>query len=336
MADKHWVVIGNGPAGKSAAATLREKDEEARITIISREACSTYRPALLPELIAGRIPEKEIYAAAFDYYEDLGVQLRTGQQVVDLDLTANRLYLDHKEIINYSGLIICVGGKPRIPEPLQIFTPLFMTLKTIEDARSWSEKLAGAETVLIIGGDLTSLSLTRSLLTMGKKVGFVLDEQAFWPMRCNPGILEASTRALEAKGVEVIQGPIKTVSRAGDGYEVESAEGRFRADLIGAFFGLVPDVSWLVGTGLRIERGILVDQYLRTEFEGVYAAGDCAQVFHPELRDYWVSIGIENAATLGRIAAANLAGEDLTAKVEPEDIFCDNGVRANTSWWTEF
>jgi NADPH-dependent 2,4-dienoyl-CoA reductase/sulfur reductase-like enzyme len=107
-------------------------------------------------------------------------------------------------------------------------------------------------------------------------------------------------------------------------------------DMVGAFFGLVPDVGFLARSGLQIERGVLVDEYLGTGFEGVYAAGDCAQVYHPLIRDYWVSIGHDNAVNLGNIAASNLAGGKIQADIEPEDIFSVEGIRANTSWWAEF
>ena len=106
--------------------------------------------------------------------------------------------------------------------------------------------------------------------------------------------------------------------------------------MIGAFFGLVPDVRFLTGAGLRIDRGILVDEYLNTGFEGVYATGDCAQIYHPAIQDYWVSIGHDNAVSLGRTAALNLLGGKVEAKVAKESIFEVQGIKVNTSWWAEF
>jgi len=106
--------------------------------------------------------------------------------------------------------------------------------------------------------------------------------------------------------------------------------------MVGAFFGLVPDVGFLSRSGLTIDRGILVDEYLNTGFEGIYATGDCAQIYHPEIRDYWVSIGHENARNLGRIAALNLAGGRVRADVGKESIFDIEGIRVNTSWWMEY
>ena len=79
-----------------------------------------------------------------------------------------------------------------------------------------------------------------------------------------------------------------------------------------------------------------MDEYLQTPHEGVYAAGDCAQVYHPELRDYWVSVGLANAENLGRVAALNLSGAKVQAEAAPESIFRVEGIAVNTSWWTEF
>ena len=79
-----------------------------------------------------------------------------------------------------------------------------------------------------------------------------------------------------------------------------------------------------------------MDEYLKTRFDGVYAAGDCAQVYHPGLRDYWVSIGYSNAENLGRVAALNLVGGKVEARAASESIFHVEGIVVNTSWWSEF
>ena len=118
------------------------------------------------------------------------------------------------------------------------------------------------------------------------------------------------------------------------GIEVHTECETVRADIVGAFFGLVPDVRFLARSGLKIDRGILVDEYLNTGFDGVYATGDCAQVYNPEINDYWVSIGHDNAVALGKTAALNLIGERV--KAEPECIFNVQGLCINSSWWVEF
>ncbi|MBI5569475.1 MAG: NAD(P)/FAD-dependent oxidoreductase [Desulfomonile tiedjei] len=338
MSAEHCVIIGNGPAANEAALTLRKKAPDLKVTMIGRELVRYYRPHLLPDYIAGKIPDHDLYVNPMNFYHDHDIYLRLGQQAAGIDFDRREVLLDHKERVRFDSLIVAVGGKPRIPEPLVPFAHLMLTLKTMADARKWMEKLPRVDSVLIVGGDLTSLAVTKSLISMGKRVSFILCSEAFWPLRMNEEIRrEAATRLLEY-GVEVLScRAITRITRIDDHrVEVETDSGGFRPGLVGAFYGLMPDVQFLARSGLDIERGILVDEYLRTRVADVYAAGDCAQVYHPGLKDYWVSIGHANATYLGRIAALNLLGGRVAAEVAPTSIFRVDGINANVSWWLEF
>ena len=338
MGHEHFVIVGNGPAGNQAARTLREQAPEARITVISRDRASAYRPHLLPRLIAGRINEPELYQCPIASYKEVGIKLRCGQEVVDLNPEKRQLTLDHKEILPFDGLILAVGGTPRIPETLTAFKDLMHTLKTLEDAQIWIEELPRVESVLMIGGDLTSLSMTRVLLDLDKEVYLLLNEGAFWPIRCDEALFSEVSERLTQKGVVVLEHRnLESVSPEEDHMlRVLVDEKEIRVGLVGAFFGLVPDIRFLSRSGLGIDRGILVDETLGTGFDGIYATGDCAQIYHPEIRDYWVSIGHDNAVALGRLAALNLLGGRYRTEVAPESIFEADGIKVNTSWWMEF
>jgi len=339
MGEKHFVVVGNGPAGHEAALTLRSRLPEARISIISRNCERSYAPRLLPDFIAGRIPEEELFLVpSFSLYADRSIKLRCSQEAASVDLARRELVLKHKEVIPYDGLILAVGSKPRIPEPMLAYRDLIHTLKTVADAKLWRQRLARIDKVLLIGGDLTSLAVTRALLHLGKKVYFLLDEESFWPLRWDEALVAAVSDRLVSRGVEVLccGGILSMAQLDPDTYEVRLEDGTLQVGFVGGFFGLVPDVGFLARSGLRLDRGILVDEYLNTGFADVYAAGDCAQIYHPEINDYWVPIGHDNARILGKIAALNLAGSVILASVQPESIFEVQGVNVNTSWWAEF
>jgi len=338
MSEEHFVVIGNGPAGNQAALTLREKAPEDRITLITESREPSYWRRLLPDFIAGKIEEEALYVSSFNSYKSMGIKLRSGQEVVGLDLEGRELILDHKEVLNFTGLIIAVGGKPRIPEPLDVFGDLMFTLKTIGDAKVWIEKLNHVESILMIGGDLTSLALTKALLQLHKEVFFMLDENAFWPLRPNNVLFDEVGQRLVEKGVQVLKcRKLMSVTQISDHlYQIQADDQKIEIGMIGAFFGLVPDIRFLARSGLTIDRGILVDEYLNAGFEGIYATGDCAQIYHPQIRDYWVSIGHDNAVALGRIAAMNLVGERKKAEIDQECIYEVQGINVNTSWWADF
>ena len=338
MSIEHFIVIGNGPAGNQAALTLKEYLPDARVTIITKDPHSSYKPRLLPDFIAGKIPKDAIFESSFQSYESRGVKLRCGQDVVSVDLNRRELTLDHREILPFTGLIIAVGGKPRIPEPLLVFEDLLFTLKTLKDATRWIEALSRSERILIMGGDLTSLAITKAMIHLKKDVLFMLNEDAFWPLRCNQALFDEVAQHLSGKGVHVLEYTrLKGMARLSEqSFQVGIDDKTIEVDLIGAFFGLLPDIRFLARSGLQIDRGILVDEYLNTGFEGVYATGDCAQIYHPEIRDYWVSIGDDNAVNLGRVAALNLAGGKVRAETAKESIFDVQGIKVNTSWWAEF
>jgi NAD(P)H-nitrite reductase large subunit len=338
MAQEHCVIIGNGPAANQAALTLRENSSDTRITIVGQEPFLHYRPYLLPEYIAGRLSQEDLCVNPPAFYKDCGIKVRLGQRVVHVDFNKRELVLDHKEVISFGGLIIACGSKQRIPEHLKVFDDLMLTLKTPADAAQWIEQLSQVDSVLIVGGDLTSLSLTKAILSLEKRVVFMLNEDSFWPVPLCNELSEKIKHMLAERGVEVIKaGRIKRVTRVSDrSLEVETDNKTLRVGILGAFFGMTPNVKFLARSGLDIERGVLVDEYLQTRFDLVYAAGDCAQVYHPTIKDYWVSIGYQNAINLGKVAGLNLLGGMLSVDASPESIFFVDGIIVNTSWWTEF
>ncbi|HMK36449.1 MAG TPA: NAD(P)/FAD-dependent oxidoreductase [Desulfomonilaceae bacterium] len=338
MNPEHCVIIGNGPAANEAALTLRGESRDLRITVIGQEPVRHYKAYLLPEYVSGKLAEDDLYVNPPADHRERDIKLRLGQKVETVSFDTREIILDHKEVVRFDSLIVAVGGIPRIPERLQVFSDLFLALKTLADARIWKQKLKDAETILMVGGDLTSLSFTKALLAMGKRVIFMINEDSFWPLRFDDEIRSQVTERLTAKGVEVLnRRTIKGLAGISENeVEIETDAEKLSVNAVGAFFGLVPNVKFLARSGLHIDRGILVDDYLRTRFAGVYAAGDCAQVYHPELRDYWVSIGYKNAWNLGKIAALNLIGGKIRAQAVAQSIFRVGGIAVNTSWWTEF
>ena len=335
---EHYVIIGNGPAANEAAVALRERNKTARITMIGRESRGYYRPDLLPRYVSGKIGIQGVYVFPVVHYGDIDIQLRLGQEVVNVDFAHRVLTLYHKELVYFDGLIIATGGVPRIPKPLQVYERLLLKLKTVEDADRWKKSLPYVRTVALIGGDLTSLAFSKELMDLGKQVTFVLDDNCFWPLGCDDPQKADVIKRLERRGVQVVDGrKISGATKIADyDYTLDTAGGGVRAGLLGAFFGLKPNVGFLAHSGLHIEQGILVDETLQTCFEGVYAAGDCAQVYSPQLGAYWVSIGYRNAKHLGRVAAENLLGGRIEAQSAKNSIFDVEGISVSNAWWTEF
>ena len=338
MSQEHYVIIGNGAAGNSAAAFIRDTDKNNPITLISDEFALYYYRHRLPSFIAGDIPENRIYVHPASYYKSRSIRLRLGQPVQKIDFSERSIFLKHMEKINYSKLVLCLGGKPRIPEIHYTYQKTFTTMKTLEDARKLKELLSFVRSVFIVGGDLISVRLAEALMRKGISVFFLVDTESFWPLTTTPGMLSDFEKTMQARGVSVIlNDTIRNITKLDDNrYRVEFKEhAQIECDLVGGFFGLTPDVDFLARSGLDIDRGILVNEFLETAMTGVYAAGDCAQVYNPDIRNYWVSIGWHNAIRLGELAARNLLGSHQAASEPPASVMSFQGIEIKTGWWKD-
>ena len=174
MAQEHFVIIGNGPAGNQAAITLREKVSEARITMIDRESVRCYKPNLLPDYVAGRVSEDKLYVSPLDFYKSKGIKLRLGQKVVDVNFAKKEITLDHKEVIRFSGLILTVGGKPRIPEDVGLQALIFLASSSALSCRSTRSKricFCSPDKAIIISSERSTDSGNPSFFSISRVIG---------------------------------------------------------------------------------------------------------------------------------------------------------------------
>lgn len=335
----HIVIIGNGIAANRAAEVIRGFDRESRLTLISREFFVFYHRHRLPEFITGMVDEQDLAIRNPDYYRERNIRLRLGQTVRKIDLKNKTLFLSHMEKVHYSRLLICSGGIPHIPEIYYPYRPFFTTLKKLSDARGLKKRLPMITKIVILGGDLTSIRLADALMAAGKQITFILDDFAFWPVESGAEMKSTLAAVLQNKGFQVISDdPLERIEQISQDdppeYRVRTRSGHvLQAEMVGAFFGFRPDVDFLIRSGLDIDRGILVDDKLQTAHPDIYAAGDCAQVYVPHLKNYWVSIGWRNASILGEVAAHNIMGTEKTASYPGEQRIQFGDMYLRTPWW---
>ncbi len=336
--EDHYVIIGNGPAGNSAADFLRRHDEEARITIISNESLSFYLRNKLPDFIAGKADEKDLIVRPYSVYKEKNIRMRLGQQVDRIDPTEKTLYLKHLEKVSYTKLIIATGGTPNTLPSMATFSEHLKFMTTHTDAVHLIPGIRNSNSFVVMGGDVISFKFIRMLKNMGKDVTLVLYGDAFWPFSLTEEMIGTIKTNMENEGLHVIyQDRVSSVEKKDRGYVVGTEKGTtLPCDMVFSFLGLVPNIRFIVGSGIDTDRGILVDDNLRTNFPDIYACGDCAQIYNPELKSYWVSIGWQNAQVQGMAAARNLLGDNKVIKPLPQKVLEVEGLRVNTSWWKSF
>ncbi len=331
----HYVIIGNGPAGNSAADCLRENDNKARITIVSGESFSFYFRHKLTDFISGSIDESKLVVRPYSIYKSGNIRLRLGQHVDRIDPEKKILYFRHMEKVGYTKLILATGGSPRILPSLMNFNKYLSFMFCYTDAVKLASELENWQNCLVIGGDVTSLKFIDMLSEKKKNVHVILYPEAFWPFELTPDIAEKLKHRFEQKGIRIsINNTIESITLENDQYQVVNNGGQTDTyDKIISFLGLVPNIKFILGSGIDTDTGILVDDHLRTNFSDIYACGDCAQIYNNETKQYWVSIGWKNAQMQGKTAAMNLLGDNKIIKPSSEKVLEVDGLSVKTSWW---
>lgn len=304
------VIIGTGPAGVMAAETLRRLDASGRISALSAEPYPPYSPpAMADHFLTGR--EQTLYWKGADILERLGVDERRESIVAAIDCDNREIVLEDDERIGYEALIIASGSRLHAPIP-GADLPGVLDFKSLRTAKKLIERVRSGEasTAIIVGAGLIGVELSLLLAELGVSVTVI--EKESWVM---PRVLDRETAAVVESalfdrgvdlrlgvGADEFQGdPVATGVRLGSG-EVASA------DLLIAATGVRPHTEFLQGSSVAASWGVQVDDYLRTSVEGIYAAGDVAEVADLLSGEKYVHAIFPNAVTQGRIAAANALG----------------------------
>jgi NAD(P)H-nitrite reductase large subunit len=332
------VIIGNGVAGNRAAAVLRELDADNRITIISIGALLFYDRYQLPQVFLGKRDWREFLVYPPAYYEDHRIAVRRKCRVVQVDPSRRVLVLAHREEVGYDHLLIASGGSGYLPPTLSDYRPLLHSFTSYRTAITTADAMPEGGTVIMLGGDILGLDVAHAIAASGHKVILIPSEQTFWPHKIDaasrPPLLEALRRA----GIEVLDSrPVERIEAAesGPARRVVLADGEtLAADVVMAFYGLVPSLEFMVGSGVDIERGLLVNPELHTTDPHIWAAGDVCQIWCAQENAYRFYYGWKNVKTMGEIAARNIAGAEEPFRTSVDEVLAVDGQgRLHSSFW---
>ena len=315
MSILHYAIVGNGAAGNRAAQVLREGDGEAKISLISAEQTHYLHRHRLAGFLARGGDLESLAVHPWTWYEEKGIHLRLNQPVVQVDPGNKQLLLAHRERIEYDKLLICSGARHRMPEYLSHFEKRIRRFSHARDAILLRKRIDDIEHLTLIGGDCVGLQLLGALLPAGKRVTLIMDDYRFWPLELDEGARKRLSAALARTGLTVIRDDfVVDVQEKGEGLHIETERGeRFDTDEAIVCSGLVPCLEFLSDSGIAMQRGILTNTRLETSAPDVWAAGEVAEIYHEEIKDYRCSTGYANAVTQGEIAARNMLGGDAGA-----------------------
>jgi len=301
------VIIGNGIAAVSAAAKIREFDTLSEITMLSDENTPMYsRPRLL-EYLAGKVSFEQITMKNEQWYGKHNIELVTGAKVLSVTPQENKIVTSGGDI-SYDVLLVASGASAAMPAFFRPELKNVFRLRTKEDADRIIAACEHAHTAAIIGGGLLGIETGFALTSRGLTTTVIEIADRLLPRQLDAESSLLLKTSLEEKGLHFLTGKQTAALDAdGQGLSITFTDATaLRADIIVVSAGIRPNVDFLAGSNVKVGKGIIVDEKLRTNIDTIYAAGDCAE-FKGAMYGIWPA-----AREQGEIAGAIIAGHDAT------------------------
>jgi NAD(P)H-nitrite reductase large subunit len=277
----NYVIVGNSVAAVGAIRAIRERDQQGTITVISREKHNAYGRPLISYLLGGLITEKRMSYLPDNFYEQHRINLLLESEVVSVDGKAKKVKLAGGDAIPYDKLLLATGGDPFVP-PIEGMADKdrIFTFTTWDDAAKLKGIAADINRAVVIGGGLIGLKAAEGLNLIDKSVTVVELADRVLSSAFDRPAGKIVARKMKANGIDVITED--TVVRIeGEGAEVSGVtlkSGDFiPCDTVVVAIGVRPAAGFLKGSGVEVNRGIVVDNTMQTTLKDVYSAGDVAE-----------------------------------------------------------
>jgi NADPH-dependent 2,4-dienoyl-CoA reductase/sulfur reductase-like enzyme len=303
MAHYDYLIIGGGMTADAAVRGVREADPTGSVGLIGAERHPPYnRPPLSKGLWKGESPESIWRKTA-----DTGAELHLGRRVTGIDVGGSRVTDDGGDQYTYGKLLLATGGSPR---RLPLESEQLIYFRTYDDYRRLRVLAEQSVRFAVIGGGFIGTEIAAALRMQGRDVVMLVPEQGLGARVFPSDLSRFLVDFYREKGVELRIGEgMRGLRPHGGRVAVQTTAGEdIDADVVVAGLGIQPNVELAEQAGLRVENGIVVDEFLRTSHTDIHAAGDVANFFNPSLG---VRVRVEhedNANTMGRIAGLNMAG----------------------------
>lgn len=309
MRPVRYVIVGNSAAGLAAASSLRAAAPEAEIILIDGEEGPAYSRVLTSYAISGQVPLERLFLVDGSFYRERGIEARFGQRVAGLRAGENALELESGERVGFDRLLVATGASPQRLEVPGAGRPGVFTLRTRADAQAIRQAAQGAKQAVVVGGGLVAFKAAEALHTLGLAVTMVVSSSRVLSQMLDPVTAGLVLAHLARFGLTVLLGEsVAEVRGNGRTLHVVTDQGReLPCDLVVVGKGVRPNVGWLAGSGVAVNRGVVVDEFLRTSRPRVYAAGDVAETWDLARDERRVNALWGNAVEQGRIAGLNLA-----------------------------
>ncbi|MDD4840210.1 MAG: FAD-dependent oxidoreductase [Clostridia bacterium] len=308
-----YVIVGNSVAAVGAVEGIRKVDKTGEITIIGEESYSFYSRPLISYLLQGKTDEKKIHIKNEDFYCTHACSVILSKKVSIINKAEKSVTLDDGQLIWYDKLLVATGSTPFVPnmsglEKVETKTCFY----TLDDAHKLQSFIDKNSKVLIVGAGLIGLKCAEGIYNSVAKITVVDLANRILPNILDEEASNIVLNHLEGKGIDFrLSDSVKEFEK--NSATLGSGE-KLDFDVLVLAIGVRPVVSLVAEAEGKVERGIIVDEHMKTTLEDIYSAGDCTVSHDVSCGKDRVLALFPSAYLQGECAGQNMAGGDVVFK----------------------
>ncbi|MFW9943255.1 MAG: NAD(P)/FAD-dependent oxidoreductase [Candidatus Thorarchaeota archaeon] len=311
-----YVIIGGGPAGTTAALEIRKRDKKGEITLISNEDYQFYKRSKILNFISASCTEDDLFTKGKKLYDENNIKF-IYDPVESVFPEKKQLILKSSAIVHYDYLLIASGGNPIILPWKGVELEGIHTLYNLNDAKKVAEQACNAKKVVIVGGGAIAMKAIQNFKKIGMDISIIELSSHLWPIGFDRKVARIVEKQIKENGIHIYleEEVVEFKGKNGKLSTVVLKSGKeLQTDLVVITIGMKPNVNFLKNSDVKIDKGILVDSYMRTNVPNIYAAGDVAQIYDPLYNQPILHPTWGNAKRQGKIAARNMVGKFVKYK----------------------
>ena len=310
---KKILILGGGQAAAYAAKEIRLIDKNSDVTIISDEKYLPYeKPPLSKDYILDKVTFDDLLFFSENFYKENNIRFKGSTKITKVDFD-NKKIISSLNTYEYDRLLITTGcsnrhlkinGEIVLPEENIIY------LRNFEESNNLKNKINKAKSITIIGGGFIGLEIASSALQKGKNVTILEKGEQLMGRVIPKQIADLILKKHESVGTKInLNTKIKKIQTDNKSFEIYLNTNQvLKSDLIIVGVGSLPNTDIFKNTSLKIDNGIITDEFCATSVEDVYAAGDVSNFFHPFYEKHMRLESFKHAQNHGINAGKNIAG----------------------------
>ena len=309
--DYQIIILGGGQSAAHAATTIRQYDSESSIAIVTNESYLPYeRPPLSKKFLLNEVEIDEFLFFNEEHYQNLKIDILKNEEIKNVNFEKNIIESNNNKI-SYNKLLIATGCKNRTLNLENVDQKDLFYLRDINESTKIKNKFNSSENILIIGGGFIGLEIASSAKQLGKNVNVVELADNLMGRIVPKEISTIVRKKHEENGVNIhLRTNITSIKKNTDNYTIQlSNNASVICNMIIVGIGAIPNVEIFDNTALKIDNGIITNQYNKTSIENVFAAGDVSNFYHPLYEENIRLESWKHAQNHGVSAGKNIVGQ---------------------------